>query len=75
MRRKLFDSPVLIGTVHINTDQIPKYVGENIAQMALRAIQRDYADPAVQEDFQRWKAEKARKAAESDGNAEGANRT
>lgn len=49
---------LISNTVHIETAQIPRHVGENIAQMALRAIQRDYADPAVQEDYRRWKAER-----------------
>ncbi len=38
---------------------IPETVGRDIARTILPAILRDYADPEIQADFQRWKAEKA----------------
>lgn len=51
--------PVPIGTVRIDTDRIPAHVGQNIAQAALRAIQRDYSDPDIQKDYRRWLAARA----------------
>ena len=48
--------------IHINTDEIPDHVGMSIAQVLLEAILRDYNDPAVQEEFRRWKEERARQA-------------
>ena len=56
-------------TVHIDTARIPRHVGQNLAQVALRAIQRDYQDPAIQADFQKWKQERAAQAAR--GRADG----
>ena len=38
---------------------IPETVGLDIARTILPAILRDYADPEIQADFQRWKAERA----------------
>ena len=56
-------------TVHIDTARIPRHVGHNLAQVALRAIQRDFQDPAIQADYQRWKQERAATAAR--GRADG----
>lgn len=67
MRKELRAVPVPAGTVQINTAQIPKHVGENLAQIALRAIQRDYTDPAIQEDYRRWKAARSGKEEKTDG--------
>ena len=50
-------------TVHIDTARIPRHVGHNLAQVALRAIQRDFQDPAIQADYQQWKRERAATAA------------
>lgn len=55
MKKELHAVPIGAGIVQIDTSSIPAYVGQNIAQMALRAIQRDYKDPAIQADYQRWK--------------------
>ena len=52
-------------TVHIDTARIPRHVGHNLAQVALRAIQRDFQDPAIQADYQQWKRERAATAARS----------
>lgn len=49
-------------TVHIDTARIPKHVGQNIAQVALAAIQRDYQDPVIRADFERWKQDRAAQA-------------
>ncbi len=56
-------------TVHIDTARIPRHVALNIGQTALTAIQRDYADPAIRADYERWKQERAAKAAR--GKADG----
>ncbi len=56
-------------TVHIDTARIPRHVGHNLAQVALRAIQRDFQDPAIQADYQQWKRERAATAAR--GRADG----
>jgi len=50
------DTP--ISSFHIDTANIPVYVGQNLAQMALLSIQEAYADPEIQADFRRWKAER-----------------
>ena len=54
-------APVPVGTVRIETRRIPASVGENLAQTALRAIQRDFTNPDIQADYQRWKAERSAK--------------
>lgn len=46
-------------TVQIDTARIPRHVGHNLAQVALAAIQRDYQDPAIRSDYERWKAARA----------------
>lgn len=48
-------APVPVGTVRLETRRIPASVGENLAQAALRAIQRDFTNPDIQADYQRWK--------------------
>ena len=51
---------VPVGTcAPINPALIPDTVGLDIARTILPAILRDYADPEIQADFQRWKAEQA----------------
>lgn len=40
----------------INPSLIPAVVGKDIARTILPAILRDYADPEIQADYQRWKA-------------------
>lgn len=62
-----FKTVLVSSTVHIDTARIPRHVGQNIAQIALRAIRRDYANPAIYEDFLRWKQERAAQAAEAGG--------
>lgn len=52
-------APVPVGTVRIETRRIPASVGENLAQAALRAMQRDFSNPDIQADYQRWKAERS----------------
>lgn len=54
-------------TVHIDTARIPKHVGQNIAQVALTAIQRDYQNPVIRADYERWKAARAAKGGKADG--------
>lgn len=52
--------PVSSGTVvSINTGSISAHTATSLAQSALAAIQRDYLRPEIQEDYRRWKAERA----------------
>lgn len=52
--------PVLVrNDVHIDVDLIPGYVAENLAQSALKAIQKSYDDPEFRAEYERWKAERA----------------
>lgn len=50
-------------TGRIEPEKIPAHVGQNIAQVAFAGILRAYRDPAIQADYQRWKAERAKGAA------------
>ena len=45
--------------VRIRTGDIPAHVAENLAQALFEALHREYADPDVQADYQRWRAERA----------------
>ena len=59
--RRLTTVPERSGTtVHINTSDIPAHVATNLAQALFEAIRREYEDPAIQEDYRRWKAERQR---------------
>lgn len=59
--RRLTTVPESSGTtVHINTSDIPAHVATNLAQALFEAIHREYEDPAIQEDYRRWKAERQR---------------
>ena len=49
-------------TVHINTSDIPAHVATNLAQALFEALHRDYDDPEVRADFERWKAERQARA-------------
>lgn len=63
--RRMTTVPVDSGTqVHINTSDIPAHVATNLAQAVFEAIHREYADPEVQADYQRWKAERERSRVE-----------
>lgn len=64
MKRQL-KAVLVSNTVHIDTTQIPEYIRQNIAQAALRAIQRDYADPEIYADYLRWKKEQEMKGSEN----------
>ena len=44
--------------VDIDTDKIPGYVGWNVAQVAMAALERAYADSAVQAAYQAWKEQR-----------------
>ena len=59
--------PVTEG-IHIDTAQIPAHVALNIGQVAFQAILRDYQRPEIQADYQRWKVERAAKAARGTAN-------
>ena len=43
----------------LDTAQIPAHVARNLAQAAHRAILRDWNDPEIRADFERWKAERS----------------
>ena len=49
-------------TVHINTSDIPAHIATNLAQALFEALHRDYDDPEVRADFERWKAERQARA-------------
>lgn len=60
--------PVDSGTpVQINTSDIPAFVAVNLAQAAFEALHRAWENPAVQADYQRWKAQKMKERRESIG--------
>lgn len=48
-------------TIHIDTETIPDYVATNLAQVVFNEIHRAFEDPAVQEDYKRWKEERAKR--------------
>lgn len=48
-------------TIHINTGEIPDYVATNLAQVVFTEIHRAFEDPVVQEDYKRWKEERAKR--------------
>lgn len=52
----------------INPAEIPETVGMILAQTLLPDLQRAYADPRIQADYQRWKAERAAKGGEKNAN-------
>ncbi len=57
--RRLTTVPESSGTtVHINTSDIPAHVATNLAQALFEAIHREYDDPEVRADFERWEAER-----------------
>ena len=54
---------VKVGTcANIEPEMIPAAVGREIARALLPAILRDYDDPEIKADFQRWKAERLTKS-------------
>ena len=60
--RRLTTVPESSGTtVHINTSDIPAFVAVNLAQAAFEALHRAWENPAIQEDYRRWKAERERR--------------
>lgn len=57
--KRLTTVPVESGTtVHIKTGDIPAHVATNLAQALFEAIHREYTDPEVQADYQRWRAQR-----------------
>ena len=60
---------VRVGTcTPINPAEIPATVGMILAQTLLPDLQRAYADPRIQADYQRWKAERAAKGGKENAN-------
>ena len=60
-----------INLVQVNTcapidpKEIPSDVGMTLAQTLLDALHRAYADPKIQADYQRWKAEQEKMASDT----------
>ncbi|MDE6260381.1 MAG: hypothetical protein K2M42_05895 [Oscillospiraceae bacterium] len=44
---------------HVITKDIPSSVRFTLAQAAFEAIRRDFEQPEVREDYERWKAARA----------------
>lgn len=47
---------------HVITKEIPPSVQFTLAQAAFEAIKRDFERPEVREDYERWKAARAKAA-------------
>lgn len=43
----------------LDTAQIPGHVARNLAQVAHRALLRDWNDPTIRADYERWKVERS----------------
>ena len=43
----------------LDTAQIPAHVARNLAQVAHRALLRDWDNPEIRADYERWKAERS----------------
>ena len=43
----------------LDTAQIPGHVARNLAQVAHRALLRDWDNPEIRADYERWKAERS----------------
>jgi len=41
---------------------VPSHVKENIAQVVYTSALRDWNDPVIREDYERWKAERKARA-------------
>ncbi len=65
-RQRLRVVPIESGTpAKINTDEIPDYVGDNLAQAVLEALRRCMKNPQFMEDYRRWEIEYDRRNAAS----------
>lgn len=53
--------------IDIDTSQIPEHIRLELLSIVYDATVAYFRQPGVEEKFQRWKAEKARKAAEAAG--------
>lgn len=63
MNKNITAVPVDTGeTVHIETAAIPGYVAVDLAQSVFRAIHQAQRDPAIMEEYRKWKAERERAA-------------
>lgn len=56
-------------TIHINTGDIPAYIAVDLAQTVFTEIHRAFEDPVIQEDYRRWKEERASKKKGMSANA------
>ncbi|MCI8414937.1 MAG: hypothetical protein HFF00_04830 [Ruminiclostridium sp.] len=53
--------------IHIDTSKIPEHIRMELLSLAYDATVAYFRQPGVEEAYQRWKAEKAKKAAEAAG--------
>lgn len=47
--------------VRVDFDSIPAHETDTMARILLKAIAKAFENPAVREDFERWKKEKGRR--------------
>lgn len=47
--------------IRVDFDSIPAHETDTMARILLKAIAKAFENPAVREDFERWKKEKERK--------------
>lgn len=47
----------------LNVRAVPQYERKNLAQIVFEAVQREFQRPEVREEFEHWKAERAKKPA------------
>ena len=55
----------MLDAVAIDTSQIPEHVRLELLSLIYNATAAYFQQPGVEEEFERWKAEKARRVAES----------
>lgn len=59
VRQSMKAVPVNPGTrIEIHTADIPAHVGTDLAQSAFEAIRKVYADPSIQAEYRKWRAER-----------------
>lgn len=54
------------GTIRIDTASIPPHIQQELVKAAFPSIQEAYADPKIQADYRRWKAERMRQRGKAD---------
>ena len=56
--------------IHVNVNLIPQWVADDLAACLYRNIVNYFSVPENQAKFEKWKAERDRKAAEAAANAD-----